>query len=88
MSMYHKRPTVADMRAMKGRGQKISMLYVTNLEEAAAAAAAGINMLSIEGRFMPSLCSPSPQQKKVEPKKDNLAQCHHIPKRKNPNLRR
>ena len=45
------RPTVADIRAMKGRGQKISMLYVTTLEEAAAADAAGIDMLSIEGRF-------------------------------------
>src|SRR4029453_1691816 len=50
--MYHNRPTVADMRAMKARRQKISMLYVTNFEEAAAAASAGINMLSIEGRFM------------------------------------
>lgn len=46
-----KRPTVADIRAMKTRGQKISMLYVTTLEEAAAADAAGIDMLSIEGRF-------------------------------------
>jgi len=46
-----KRPTVADIRAMKARGQKISMLYVTTTEEAAAAAAAGIDMLSIEGRF-------------------------------------
>ncbi len=45
------RPTVADIRAMKARGQKISMLYVTTLEEAAAADAAGIDMLSIEGRF-------------------------------------
>ena len=52
MSMYHNRPTVADIRAMKARGEKISMLYVTTLEEAAAAAAAGIHMLSIEGRFM------------------------------------
>lgn len=43
MSLYHKRPTVTDMRAMKARGQKITMLYVTTLEEAAAAA--GINML-------------------------------------------
>lgn len=49
--MYHQRPTVADIRAMKARGQKISMLYVTTLDEAAAAAAAGIHMLSIEGRF-------------------------------------
>ena len=46
-----RRPTVADIRAMKARGQKISMLYVTTLEEAAAADAAGIHMLSIEGRF-------------------------------------
>lgn len=51
--MVHKntRPTVADIRAMKVRGEKISMLYVTTLEEAAAADAAGIHMLSIEGRF-------------------------------------
>jgi 3-methyl-2-oxobutanoate hydroxymethyltransferase len=49
--MYHKRPTVADLRAMKARGEKMSMLYVTTLDEAAAAAAAGIHMLSIEGRF-------------------------------------
>jgi 3-methyl-2-oxobutanoate hydroxymethyltransferase len=49
--MQAKRPTVADIRAMKSRGEKISMLYVTTLEEAAAADAAGIHMLSIEGRF-------------------------------------
>jgi len=47
----HNRPTVGEIRAMKGRGQKISMLYVTTLEEAAAADAAGVDMLSIEGRF-------------------------------------
>ncbi len=51
--MVHKssRPTVHDMRAMKARGEKISMLYVTTLDEAAAADAAGIHMLSIESRF-------------------------------------
>jgi 3-methyl-2-oxobutanoate hydroxymethyltransferase len=51
--MVHKanRPTVHDIRAMKARGQKISMLYVTTLEEAAAADAAGVDMLSIEGRY-------------------------------------
>ena len=51
--MVHKanRPSVHDMRAMKARGEKISMLYVTTLEEAAAADAAGIHMLSIESRF-------------------------------------
>jgi 3-methyl-2-oxobutanoate hydroxymethyltransferase len=51
MVIRHNRPTVADIRAMKARRQKISMLYVTTLEEAAAADAAGVNMLSIEGRF-------------------------------------
>jgi 3-methyl-2-oxobutanoate hydroxymethyltransferase len=51
MVQKNARPTVADIRAMKARGQKISMLYVTTLEEAAAADAAGIHMLSIEGRF-------------------------------------
>jgi 3-methyl-2-oxobutanoate hydroxymethyltransferase len=50
--MYHNRPTVADLRAMKARGEKISMIYVTTLEEAEAAATAGIHMLSIESRFM------------------------------------
>lgn len=52
MSMYHNRPTVADIRAMKARGEKISMLFVTTPEEAAAAAEAGIHMLSVESRFM------------------------------------
>jgi len=45
------RPTVKDMLDMKVRGQKITMLYVTALDEAAAANAAGIDMLSIEARF-------------------------------------
>lgn len=49
--MYHNRPHVEDIRAMKKRREKISMLYVTTHDEAAAAAAAGIHMLSIEGRF-------------------------------------
>jgi hypothetical protein len=49
--MCHNRQTVADIQSMKARGQKISMLYVTTLDEAAAAAAAGVTMLSIEGRF-------------------------------------
>jgi 3-methyl-2-oxobutanoate hydroxymethyltransferase len=51
MVMRHNRQTVADIQSMKARGQKISMLYVTTLDEAAAAAAAGVTMLSIEGRF-------------------------------------
>ena len=46
MDLYHNRLTVADIRALKGKRQ-LSMLYVDTPEEAAAAAAAGIDMLSI-----------------------------------------
>ena len=51
MSMFHSRPHVEDIRAMKRNGEKISMLFVATPEEAAAANAAGIHMLSIEGKF-------------------------------------
>ncbi|MEZ5913832.1 MAG: 3-methyl-2-oxobutanoate hydroxymethyltransferase [Paracoccaceae bacterium] len=40
------RPTVADIRALKGQ-RPLTMLYVETEEEAAAAAAAGIDILSI-----------------------------------------
>ena len=45
------RRSVADVRAMKAAGTTISMLYVTTPEEAEAAHRAGVDMLSIEGRF-------------------------------------
>jgi 3-methyl-2-oxobutanoate hydroxymethyltransferase len=48
------RPTVKDMLDMKVRGQKISMIYVTTPEEAAAANVAGIDMLSIEAKYFTS----------------------------------
>lgn len=51
MGMYHNRPHVEDIRKMKKSGKKISMLFVSTPDEAAAAAAAGIHMLSIEGRY-------------------------------------
>ena len=44
--LYHDRPTVADIRALKGKRQ-LTMLYVDTPDEAAAAATAGIDMLSI-----------------------------------------
>lgn len=44
--MNKKRPTVADMLALKGKRQ-IKMLFVDTVEEAAAANEAGIDMLSI-----------------------------------------
>ena len=44
--MKNNRMTVADLRALKGKRQ-LSMLYVDTLDEAAAATAAGIDILSI-----------------------------------------
>ena len=44
--MTHTRPTVADIRALKGK-RTLTMLYVDTPEEAAAAAEAGIDLLSI-----------------------------------------
>ncbi len=44
--MRHKRMTIADLRAAKGKRQ-LSMLFVENTDEAKAAAAAGIDVLSI-----------------------------------------
>jgi 3-methyl-2-oxobutanoate hydroxymethyltransferase len=44
--MRHKRMTVADLRALKGKRQ-LTMLFVDTPEEAAAASAAGIDILSI-----------------------------------------
>ncbi len=44
--MRHNRRTVADLRALKGRRQ-LTMLFVDTPEEAAAASAAGIDILSV-----------------------------------------
>jgi len=46
MSMARKRPTVADLRAMKGKRQ-LTMLRVTTLDEAEAAERAGIDIVSV-----------------------------------------
>lgn len=45
--MNRTRPTVADIRAIKGRRQ-LSMVHIENLDEARACAAAGIDVLSID----------------------------------------
>lgn len=48
------RPTIADLRALKGQRQ-LSMLRVETLDEAAAAQAAGIDMVSVP----PALLGPA-----------------------------
>ena len=45
--MNRSRPTVADIRALKGVRQ-LSMVHVENIDETRACAAAGIDVLSIE----------------------------------------
>jgi len=47
MSMYHARPTVADLQGRKAAGDKLTMLFVETEAEARAAAEAGIDMLSV-----------------------------------------
>ena len=50
----HQRPTIADLRAIKGQRQ-LTMLRVETLEEAAAAQQAGIDLLSVP----PALLGPA-----------------------------
>ena len=59
--MTRKRPTVADLRARKGRGQ-LTMLRIFTLEEAAAAEEAGIDVVSI-----PPELATDPNYRKVAP---------------------
>ena len=47
MGMNRSRPTVADLRANRGK-RMMSMLHIEDLDEARASAAAGIDILSIE----------------------------------------
>jgi 3-methyl-2-oxobutanoate hydroxymethyltransferase len=54
MTVKTKRPTVADLLAMKGKRQ-LTMLRVVTLEEAAAAEAAGIDLVSVP----PALLGPA-----------------------------
>lgn len=59
--MTRKRPTVADLRARKGKGQ-LTMLRIFTIEEAAAAEEAGIDVVSIP----PDLLT-HPDYRKVAP---------------------
>jgi 3-methyl-2-oxobutanoate hydroxymethyltransferase len=59
--MTRKKPTIADLRALKGK-QQLTMLRVMTLDEAAAAQAAGIDIVSVP----PELVS-HPQYRDVAP---------------------
>jgi 3-methyl-2-oxobutanoate hydroxymethyltransferase len=58
MGLYYKRPTVADIRALKGKRQ-LTMLYVDTPDEAASAA--GIDMLSITEPIWTPKCAMPPR---------------------------
>jgi len=49
--MARKKPTIADLRALKGKGQ-LTMLRVMNLDDAAAAEAAGIDIVSVPAELV------------------------------------
>ena len=53
--MRNSRMTVADLRAAKGQ-RVLTMLYVETLDEAAAASAAGVDVLSIIAPVWTPLC--------------------------------
>ena len=59
--MSRKRPTIADLRARKGKGQ-LSMLRVMTLDEAAAAELAGVDIVSV-----PSELVTHPRYREVAP---------------------
>ena len=59
--MTRKKPTVADLRARKGKGQ-LTMLRIFTIEEAAAAEEAGIDVVSI-----PPELATHPDYRKVAP---------------------
>ncbi len=49
--MARKKPTIADLRALKGKGQ-LTMLRVMKLDDAAAAEAAGIDIVSVPAELL------------------------------------
>ena len=51
LRMTSKKPTIAHLRALKGKDQR-TMLRVMTLDEAAAAEPAGIDTVSVPGEFV------------------------------------
>jgi 3-methyl-2-oxobutanoate hydroxymethyltransferase len=70
--MARKRPTVADLRARKGKGQ-LTMLRYFSLEEAAAAEEAGIDIASVP----PELVT-HPDYRKIAPSVFSMTGKHHL----------
>ncbi len=67
-----KKPTVADLRALKGHGQR-TMLRVTTLEEAAAAEQAGIDIVSLPAELV-----THPEYRRVAPTLFSMTGLTHL----------
>ena len=72
MSIPRKRPTVYDLRALKGKRQ-LTMLRVTTLDEAEAAEQAGIDIVSVP----PDVVS-HPRYRDVAPTLFSMTGVHHL----------
>ena len=70
--MTRKKPTVADLRALKGRGQ-LTMLRVMTLDEAAAAEVAGIDIVSVPAELV-----SHPHYRDVAPSLFSMAGITHL----------
>ena len=70
--MTRKKPTVADLRALKGRGQ-LTMLRVMTLDEAAAAEVAGIDIVSVPAELV-----SHPRYRDVAPSLFSMAGITHL----------
>lgn len=67
-----KKPTVADLRALKGQGQR-TMLRVMTLDEAAAAEAAGIDIVSVPAELV-----THPEYRRVAPTLFSMTGVTHL----------
>ena len=70
--MTRKKPTVADLRAQKGKGQ-LTMLRVMTLDEAAAAEIAGIDIVSVPAELV-----THPRYREVAPSLFSMAGITHL----------
>jgi 3-methyl-2-oxobutanoate hydroxymethyltransferase len=70
--MTRKKPTVADLRAQKGKGQ-LTMLRVMTLDEAAAAEVAGIDIVSVPAELV-----THPRYREVAPSLFSMAGITHL----------
>jgi len=70
--MARKKPTIAGLRALKGKGQ-LTMLHVMKLDDAAAAEAAGIDIVSVPAELL-----THPRYREVAPTLFSMTNVTHL----------